>query len=172
MPTLKQNTSYLWLSCSKIQNVDNCVHPFSESHRAVLCCPALFSISFIFPLFIIFPLQLSSARNTQLYLYPQETQGNSSTQSRYIEILPLIWTEYSPRDSITSVLSAKVRKLVMLLKSNNGGTCNLPRPPIFLLLLNKEMKISLQISCTNTFSHLLDEMELGTLSLTVLQLSD
>lgn len=168
MPTIKQNTSYLWLSCSKIQNVDNCVHSFSESHRAVLCCPALFSIS----LFIIFLLQLSSARNIQLYSYPQETQGDSSAQSRYIEILPLIWTEYSPRDSITSVLSAKVRKLVMLLKSNNGDTGNLPCPPIFFLLLNKEMKIILQISCTNTFSHLLDEMELETLSLTVLQLSD
>lgn len=120
----------------------------------------------------IFPLHFSSARNIQLYSHPHETEGNSSTQSRYIAILPLIQTEYPLRDSITSVLSANVRKLVMLLKSNNGGTGNLPCPPIFSLLLNKEMKIILQISCSNKFSHLLDEMELETVSLTVPQLSD
>jgi len=58
----------------------------------------------------------------------------------------------------------------MLLKSNNGGTGNLPCPPTFSLLLNEEIKIILQISCTNKFSRLLYEMELETVSLIVLQL--
>lgn len=92
-------------------------------------------------------------------------------QSRYIEISPLTWIEYPQRESITSVLSGSVRKLVMLLKSNNGYTGNLPCPPVFFsLLLNKEMKIILQIHCTNKFSYLLDEMELETLSFILLQL--
>lgn len=60
----------------------------------------------------------------------------------------------------------------MLLKSNGGGTCNVPCPPIFSFPLKKEMKIILQISCTNKFSHLFDEMKSEIISLIVFQVPD
>lgn len=116
------------------------MHLFSESHRDALYHSALFNI----PLFIIFSLKLSSARNVELYsalLYPQETQERCSMQSRYIENFPQNMDRLSPKG-----LSANVRKLVMLLKTNNGGTDNLSCPPNSSMLQNKEIKNILQVS--------------------------